>query len=317
MDPSVFEGMTEGSVQQYRRELREYYVYLRFHNCNPYYSFQFDDLLLEFKNHVSGTVPGISPPTRSKFEKLVAALEKICPHFKNDLVLARSTLLNWRVSVTVHHAVPLTPRWALVICLELAEKDGVWTSVVLFFQSIRGLRPGESMGLSTDDLVLPEENPGTSGVALLLLGVSKRTKSGRKQFVAVRDPLAIEIMRAVRRRLPRGTRICTFSSLGVYNSRLRSPLDPLNLPNTGWSGHSPRAGFATHAFLDGVPCTTISEILRHGSPKTLKIYLDAAAVTASQLARDLLPHEWRVSRAAELFPPLILHKLRHENVPRK
>ena len=130
--------MADKGLAQYRREIGNYLKYLRFHGLNPVYSFQLDDLCIEYKNHVPGTVPGLSPPTKSKFEKLLAAFEKVCPHMKGDLLVSRAALLNSRVSWSVQHAVPLVPRWATTLCYDLVLHDDVWTAVALRFQHSPG-----------------------------------------------------------------------------------------------------------------------------------------------------------------------------------
>ena len=316
VEPTLWEGMTPAGLRQYQLQIADFLVYLSFHDCNPWYSFEFDDLAIEFRNHLPGTVPGIQPPTKSKFEKLLAALEKVLPHVKGDLVLSRAALDNWRVSLTVRHAPPLEPRWAAVLCYDMVVHGDVWTAVGLYFQAGRGLRPGEALALAADDLVLPEDNPSTVGAGLFLLGTRRRTKSGRRQTVQTRDPLMIEVMRAVRARLHGSSRIMTYGTLGVYNSHLRVPQERLRMPLTGWSAHSPRCGFATAAHLRKVPVPTIQEVLRHASAKTLRIYLDAAAVTASQLSVKLKPFEAHAAFAAEHFPTRILHALRYETTRR-
>ena len=102
-------------------------------------------------------------------------------------MLSHAALNNWRLTWVVHHAVPLVPRWALVLCDDLLDNNDLWTSVILLFQSYRGLRPGEALALFGRDLVTPEENPSLLGCGPMLLGVRQHTKSGRPQNVKIFD----------------------------------------------------------------------------------------------------------------------------------
>ena len=46
-DPLITDSMSREGAQQYRREIGEFLKYLGHHRCNPVFSFQFDDLMIE------------------------------------------------------------------------------------------------------------------------------------------------------------------------------------------------------------------------------------------------------------------------------
>ena len=101
--------------------------------------------------------------------------------------------------------------------------------------------------------------------------------------------------------------------LSAYNSCIYEACLAEGLGQQGWSGHSPRSGFATALFLkEGVKSLpTIREVCRWQSEKTLKTYLDVVGATASVHARELeTQHGAAADRATKLLPELLLKALR-------
>ena len=71
----MMSDMAAASVQQYRRYVAPFVGFLTWLDLEPVHSFEFDDFLIEYRNIPVGMVPGVNPPTRSQFEKCVAAIE--------------------------------------------------------------------------------------------------------------------------------------------------------------------------------------------------------------------------------------------------
>lgn len=236
-------------IKQYEYDGRPFLHFLDYHELAPIFDFQWDDLLVEFKNGVD-LPPGASPPTRSKFEKPIACVEKANPHFKGGLPLSRSVLNAWKVSFSPIHAVPMVPRWGLVIARGINRRGRARVAAVLTITNRYGLRPGEGFGLAGTGFVLPEESINAGNRAVLVLGVRSGTKSGRAQTVLVDDPFCIALLRVFRELLPLDELLAGLRSLTAVSSPMRQAADDEGLPPTGWTGHSARAGFATGAYLD-------------------------------------------------------------------
>ena len=101
--------------------------------------------------------------------------------------------------------------------------------------------------------------------------------------------------------------------LAAYNSCIYEACISEGLGLQGWSGHSPRAGFATAEYLRGgvKALPTIREVCRWQSEKTLKVYLDVVGATASVHARELKQNNGhKADEAAKVFPKLLLNALR-------
>ena len=126
------------------------------------------------------------------------------------------------------------------------------------------------------------------------------------------NPFVIEVLRELRRITGEAERIMPLP-LSAYNSCIYGACLAEGVGQQGWSGHSPRSGFATALFLkDGVKTLpTIREVCRWQSEKTLKIYLDVVGATASVHARELeTQHGAKADKAALIFPALLLKTLR-------
>ena len=119
----------------------------------------------------------------------------------------------------------------------------------------------------------------------------KGTKAGREQSVRVFDPFIIRVLRELRRITDLNERIVPLS-LGAYNSNIYEACIVMGLGVQGFSGHSARAGFATHLYLKegSAALPKIRDICRWQSEKTLKVYLDVVGATASAHSRELEKH---------------------------
>ena len=299
--------MRQRGFAEYRRVLSYFVTYLRFLQLNPEYGFQFDDLLMEYK---SGTdlPPWLDRPTKSVFTKTISALEKMCPWLKGELIISRAALHAWGVSWRPHHALPMLTRWQVVSAAGLLRHRGrPKIAAVLLLQGGHGLRPGEGLALHGRDLILPEEAPELKGQGLLTLGMRAGTKAKREQSTAVSHPFYLELMRALRACSSMDERLIDLS-LGSYSDAIAEGCALEGIPAVGFTGHSPRAGFATGLFLaegvDSLP--RIQHICRWQNPKMLKIYLDVVAVATSHLSRELTPKLPTARACAQWLPRALL-----------
>ena len=186
---------------------------------------------------------------------------------------------------------------------------------LLHLQSARGLRPGEALRWRHEDLIIPSEAPEAGGCGIILLGMQKGTKANREQSVMVRDAVGIEVMALLKAITPPGSRVSDRLSLGGWGAFITESAAAMNLYDTGWSGHSPRAGFATYQYVLyghlGIP--EIMEVCRWMSKKTLKVYLDVVGAMASVQAAKLEKSHGDVAEfAAARAVPLLIVALRRK-----
>ena len=151
---------------------------------------------------------------------------------------------------------------------------------LLILQGCAGLRPGELLGLTREDLV-----PGRPAVnncnAVIALGRKQGTKAGRAQFVVVHaseDQTALALISAFAATTKPGQNLTNLN----YN-RVRGILDRalkhIDFADLGYAPHSPLAERATTLRLGGMPFTEIQERGRCQNTATLLIYLDSVAAS--------------------------------------
>ena len=185
----VTAGMTQRGIDQYRIALAYFLTWLAMLGLAPEQGYEYDDLLVEYRNGSDGAIP----PSKSSFEKLIACIEKLLPHLKGELLLARAELNAWGVVFATRHTVPMLWIW----CALLARRLILWglhrVAALLVLQRRRGLRPGESLGLRGGDIVLPTSYLAGGQVGALLLGTRPGTRSKRPQAVRLDDPFDIYV----------------------------------------------------------------------------------------------------------------------------
>ncbi len=106
--------------------------------------------------------------------QLLAAIERILPHFKGDLLLAHAELNAWSVAF-VKHTAPMLWLWCILVARRFLVWDLHRVAGLLLLQRRRGLRPGEALGLRAFDLVMPSAHLGSTSFGALLLGARAGT----------------------------------------------------------------------------------------------------------------------------------------------
>ena len=125
-----------------------------------------------------------------------------------------------------------------------------------------GMRPSEMPGVTTDDLTFPEDGGyhQGEGVVVIGLGLKTGTKAKRPQAVPLRlpkDATFVHLLRHLRGITPTGQRLFPYP-MEVYRRELKEIQMGYGL-ETGWTPHSPRAGYASEASALGVPFEMIRE----------------------------------------------------------
>ena len=115
-DRMVTAGMREGSILSYQRAVAAFLIWLSFQGIEPQEAFEYDDPTVEYKSFGG---EGGGPVGKSHYEKLLSGVEKVLPHFRGDLLLARATLSAWQISFGPKHAVPLSRPYAVLLASSL------------------------------------------------------------------------------------------------------------------------------------------------------------------------------------------------------
>ena len=238
---------------------------------------EWDDALLEFRYAYYQKL------TKSKFSNLVASLEFFAPSLKRSLPWTHTMITAWARSLPIRHTVALTSGPGKLLAVHMAVRGFTRLALGMLIQISTGLRPGEMLGLMPEHVMLPEEQDTNraDGPTLLVLGVKHGTKARRAQVAslsAATAPLPL-LLKLCKESTAPGNYLFPHT-LADYRGRLRETEEVLGT-SMHYTPHSPRAGFATEARLNGLPFEEIREAGRWQSDSSLRIYLDLVGSTAT------------------------------------
>jgi len=219
-------------------------------------------------------------------ERILAALEKVMPRVKYKLSMAHARLQVIRRRRPPAHTVPMSFPVALAVAWALAVQGHGRVGGVLLIQAMFGLRPGEALGLEAADLVagVTSTRVDASRLPIVLLGPRRGTKAGRPQFVVALPrfaDLAHLVLMRFKLSTPGSARLSHVADVGTYSRLMRRALAHVGTSGA-YSPHSPRAGWATDAIMQGTSFTEVQERGRWLHPQSLRTYLDVAAVLLLQ-----------------------------------
>lgn len=285
MDPMVESALAPATIKAYKRELRKFHNWARAHDLIIRTGPELDGFLVEYRNAAEWhAIHG--PLSKSMFETLVAAAQKLFPDARAELTNARACLKGWRVTVTPRHTAPMNRRWAHFLGLRIARRRGARRGATLVLQYHFCLRPTEALNLRGKDLIGTRDSavPGTVGVCL---GTRRRTKAKRQQVSRSSDPIAVALVDWLQSITGEEEFVCGSTSLSQYNAFIKEASLAEGLDSARWTAHSPRAGKATDMYLANEDFVRIREHGRWTVDASLRIYLDAASVLCANINRQL------------------------------
>ena len=297
LDPHQSTRIQDSSTKKYRRALMPFIAHLVDHGFCPATSLEFDDLIVEFKND--------QRITKSHMENLVAAVEHVLPTFKGQLVWSHTVLSSWSATYVTEHTVPMCALPAAYIAAHMAADGHPRLGASLILQQALGLRPSEILGVQANDAVMPEHASFTnSSFATIGLGVRTNTKAKRAQCVLLHSSKLLALLRWLLQSTTDDSLLCGYS-YAQYRRILDRTTSKLGLSLIIFFPHSPRSGFATELYAQGVPFERIKSLGRWSSDQSLKTYLDL--VSASNIAVSLKlqflqePMTWCAANMLDFF----------------
>ena len=111
-----------------------------FHGLDPLTPAEFDDLLDEYRLDVKNRV------SKSHFQTLVAALERVKPGLKHRLTWAHAALANNSRYCKPSHTAPMTSDVGVLLGHDICQRHEARVGSLLWLQCIVGLRPAEALG---------------------------------------------------------------------------------------------------------------------------------------------------------------------------
>ncbi len=288
LDPLIVARAQDTTIKKYRAALARFLSFLRRNNYRPQRSHEFDDLLVEW-HHAE---PGVR---KGHFEAAIASLEFVLPAFKGRLPWSRAVAASWSVSADANHKVPMGEGPAVFIGVNMAAARHPRLGAGVVLQQALGLHPSEILGVRARDVTLPEHHGGLLGeaggrsaaeapdlfndFAVLVLGIRAGTKAKRPQTVLLKSPRKIALLRWLLQGLEPDDLLIGYT-YEQYRRISQKTCTDLQLDHTGWSPHSPRAGFASDMVAAGEGFQKTRELGRWVSESSFRTYVDVTAASA-------------------------------------
>lgn len=296
-DP-VFQGRVKPITwNRYCSALLQFTTWASDEGLMPTSPAEWDDALLEYRYATSHL-------SKSKFANLVSALELMLPPLKRSLPWSHALLAGWGRVGHTRHTVPMTRKPAYLVAIHMSSRRKTRLGLGLITQVLTGMRPSEMLKILPEHIQFPDEYGDTSAQApvVIALGVKHGTKSKRSQVVLLRPHLShlLEALRCCRDNTPEGHFMFPYT-LAAYRMEIQA-IEAILGTNLGWGPHSPRAGFATDAKMDGEDFIAIREAGRWLSDESLRTYLDVLSSTMVIKSLRLRGLSNKLAAAERLWP---------------
>ena len=250
------------TIKRYDAAVHDFVAWMDKHGEDPESTEEMDEVLCDYFHDLFVMKGG---KCRSNAACTIAGVQMRCPQMKRRLTSATLALKGWEKLVPSVPYPPLT--WDLAVCVAVHMSGNTSDSshglaVLLAFDCY--LRVGELVGLRRCDVA----DTGDVRMGSAYRGMSlrlARTKTGRNQWVTVRHPHVIFLMRRLIRRM-KPSEVLFSLSAAAFRRRFKMSCADLGL-SPDYVPHSLRHGGATHDHLLGRP---LEEILRHGRWASVK-----------------------------------------------
>ena len=170
IDHDTWLGLRPDSAETYQSAVRHFRDWASNQN-----------LPLEYPSEIDRAVVLCSQQTmltQGKTEKLTSALKRGMPSLKGQLFWAGSHMMNFPRCAPPAHKVPMVCFVCIAVGHRMAMNGLSRAGGLLILQGCMGLRPGELVGLTCEDLV-PGRPAVNNGNAVMALGRKQGTKAGR------------------------------------------------------------------------------------------------------------------------------------------
>ena len=216
----------------------------------------------------------------SSTHTLINALELFFPSFKKHFPESRAEADGLQAATPIIHKDPLCRGPCCLFAARAAELGSPRKGIALIIQQGAGLRPGELLSVLPDHVSWQGTLHGPA--AILRLGANVGTKARREQVAFIyknEDPHAYELLLRLVDCTPNNQPLFNFS-YSVYHLFIRECCLHFGT-HANFTGHSPRAGFASERIARGEAPVDVQRRGRWKVPSSFEIYVDV--VLASQI----------------------------------
>ena len=264
-DPDLERRVKPATLSIYKKALAKLFLFLDECHLRPEGAESWDEALICYKQ--SRAI------SRGNFTFAVAAVEFFFPRFKRQMIVSRAVLEGMQVSKPSVHKVPMTKKPAILYACHFSSDGEARLGAALIIQTASGTRPSEILRLKPENVLFHETLRGPA--ATLRLGAMVSTKARREQTAPVyfsEDPEAYELLCSLCATTPIGSMLFPFS-YAYYNSRIQQLSKQLKV-GVLFSGHSPRAGFASERIARGEDRGEVQTRGRWLTTSSFQIYVD-------------------------------------------
>jgi hypothetical protein len=300
LDPHAEASFKSRTVHEYRSAGADFVIWARSQGVVPYFSYEWDDLLVEWKNSDKVSL--------GKFCNTIACLEAWHPRFKGQLKWARDVSKRWAKVGFTNHCTPSPKGLTALISTHLAAAGLPRQGFAPWFQSITGLRPSEMLRLTGASAMLPPQHGPGQRCIIFRLGVAVGgTKAKREQYCIIWESRDPETFRLAEKLVgSTGSSELLFPmSIDQYRRLIRKVLQFLGL-DIALSPHSFRASFVVDGISAGRDRAAIREEGRWVTESAFKVYADiigSLVVAAHASASQLLPAQRYALQHLEAYWP--------------
>jgi hypothetical protein len=233
---------------------------------------ELDEAVSEFCHATYVTRSGAG---RSVCEAVHAALQRIIPEAKRCLHRSSMALKGWKNLVPPEPYPPLNRDLMTLVAISLTRVAGPHFGLATLLAFDCYLRAEELVSLRVKDVTYTGDkrmSVAYRGMALRL----RHTKTGKNQWVCVRDPLVITLLRKLlTSAAPRGRKAKLFGfAAETYRRHFKFTCSDLGL-SSKYVPHSLRHGGATHDYLMDISLEKILHRGRWASMKSARHYVQS------------------------------------------
>jgi hypothetical protein len=263
----IFTSVQQRTLQDYQSSVRQFVEWVFDMTEEPTDIGEIDELAVAFVHYLY-----LTGQPKSHGHRLQSALHFFSPRLKRRLPALTRSLKGWDIAQPSQPWAPITYALAVSIAIRLWRHGYPDAAIAVLLAFDCYLRNSEATGLLVSDIALPGDirlgGFDRAGVSI------RRAKTGRNQFVPLRNRLVIRLLRRhLRGKHPRMKVFALTDQKFRDQFKLGQRL--LGYVHPPYAVHACRHGGATHDYLAG---TSVESVLGHGrwrSTNTARHYIQS------------------------------------------
>jgi len=274
-----------GTADKYRAGVLRLYNYMAAVDTTFSNYDELDDILCDYIHYLWCEDPFNSGQLQ-RASHAIFGLELFEPRAKGHLLASRSALRGWERLLPSQSPPAMSRDIALAIAVDLWRTNNHDAAILVLLSHDCYLRANEALGLRVQDFAAGHTDPLVPALSpeLGIAGISLgHTKTGRNQFVTIRDVLVRDLLRRLVQDKAPADRIFNLN-YNTYRRQFNDSLARLGINNLGFVLHSLRHGGATFDFLQNRDLHYIFHRGRWLQFNSARRYIEAGAALLARLS---------------------------------